>query len=79
MKNLKRILAIISIVLLLGGIITICIILLNSKNLSDATVRGLISCLIALPIIAYGYSILVRYASKYKNMIQEDSKKDEVK
>ena len=72
MKNLKRILAIISIVLLLGGIITICIILLNSKNLSDATVRGLISCLIALPIIAYGYSILVKYASKYRHMIQDD-------
>ena len=79
MKNLKRLLAIISLIILLGGIITICIILFNSKNLSDGAVRGLVSCLIALPIIAYGYSILVKYASKYKHMIQDDINDDQDK
>ena len=79
MKNLKRIFAIISVIILLGGIITICIILFNSKNLSDGAVRGLVSCLIALPIIAYGYSLLVKYASKYKHTIQDNSNEDEVK
>lgn len=78
MNTLKRILAILSIILLLGGIITICIMLFNSKNFSEETFKGLISCLIALPIIAYGYSLLIKYAARYKNKVQEDiSKIDE--
>lgn len=77
MKNLKRFLAIFALIILAGGILTICVMLFNSKNFSDATFKGLVSCLIALPIVAYGYSLLVKYAAKYRNKVQDEISKIE--
>ena len=76
MKNTKKVLAILGVVVLLGAILAICALLVGSKNFSDTTVRGLISCLVALPIIAYGYSILLRYSVRLKKSIQSDLDSD---
>lgn len=72
MKNVKKVLAILGVILLLGSILAICALLIGSKNFSDTTFRGLISCLVALPIVAYGYSILYRYSVRLKKSIQSD-------
>jgi hypothetical protein len=76
MKNTKRVLAILGVILLLGSVLAICALLVGSKNFSDNTVRGLVSCLVALPIVAYGYSILYRYSTRLKKSIQSDINED---
>ena len=73
-KSLKRILALFAVVLILGIISAICIMLFNAKHFSNTTVRGLISSLIAFPIVAYGYVILYRFATRYKP--QRDAEDD---
>lgn len=77
MKNTKKVLAILGVVILLGSILAICALLVGSKNFSDTTVRGLVSCLVALPIVAYGYSILYRYSVRLKKSIQSDIEDDD--
>ncbi len=79
MKKTKRVLAILGVVLLLGSVLAICALLVGSKNFSDSTVRGLVSCLVALPIVAYGYTILYRYSTRLKKSIQYDIDEDNQK
>ena len=76
MKSLKRTLALIAAIALLGSIIVICALLLNSGKYSDTVVRGLISCLIAIPLVAYGYSLLLRYAKRLGDNLQKAADDD---
>ncbi len=71
MKSLKRILSLLAVVVLLGSIIAICVLLLNSSNYSDNIIRGLISCLIAIPLVAYGYMLILRYSKNLSNNLQK--------
>ena len=76
MKSLKRILSLVAVIALLGSIIAVCILLLNSRNFSDTVLRGLISCLIAIPLVAYGYMILLRYSKNLSKNLQKMSDED---
>jgi ABC-type molybdate transport system permease subunit len=76
MKSLKRILSLAAVVVLLGSIIAICVLLLNSRNYSDNIIRGLISCLIAIPLVAYGYMLILRYSKNLSNNLQKMTDED---
>ena len=76
MKTLKRVLAIVAALALLGSILAICLLLLNAGKYSDEILRGLISCLIAIPLIAYGYLILLRYAKRLSASLNSMSDED---
>ena len=71
MKLLKRILAIVAAVIILGAMLAVCVLLFNAKNYSDTVLRGLISCLVAIPLVAYGYMILLRYSKNLSNNLQK--------
>ena len=47
------------------------ILLLNSGKYSDTILRGLISCLIAIPLVAYGYMLLCRYTKNLSDKLQK--------
>lgn len=78
MKIFKRILAIIGIIVLLGSILAICLMLFNANRFSDTIVRGLVSCLVAIPLVSYGYLILCKYAKNLSNNLRKAEDDDKI-
>ncbi|MBE5934949.1 MAG: hypothetical protein E7262_04070 [Lachnospiraceae bacterium] len=71
MKSIKRVLALVAAIALLGIILVICVLLFSAKSYSDNILRGLISCLIAIPLVAYGYLLLCRYTKNLSKSLNE--------
>ena len=62
MDKIKRILAIICIILLLGLYVTTFIMALLDSSTTMFMFKGCVICTIVIPVIAYGYILLHRYA-----------------
>ena len=79
MQRLKRLLALLGAIVLLGVMLTVSIMLFNSKNLSNDVFRGLLVCLIAFPIVAYGYMLLLKWGSSIKaSMVDIEETEDDI-
>ena len=62
MKNTKRILAIICIVILAGLYVTTFIMSILDSSATMAWFKGCVACTIFIPVAAYGFICLHRYA-----------------
>ena len=76
MQKLKRILALVGAILLLATMLGISLLLFNAKHLSNDVFMGLLSCLIVIPIVAYGYSLLLKWGSSFKKSLPDENELD---
>ena len=76
MQKLKRILALIGAIILLVTMLGISFMLFNAKHLSNDVFMGLLTCLIVIPIVAYGYSILLRLGNNIKKSLPKEDELD---
>ena len=64
MKNIKRILAIICIIILLGLYIVTFIMALTDNSATMSMFKGCVACTIFVPVVAYVYICVHRYAMR---------------
>lgn len=62
MNRLKRILAIICIIILIGMYVTTLVMAIFDNPSTMSMFKGCIACTIFVPVVAYGYICLHRYA-----------------
>lgn len=78
MQKAKRVLALLGVIILASAMLTVTIMLFFSKHFSDEVFRGLLTCLIALPIVAFGYSILLKWGTSFKNSLPSEDELDNI-
>ncbi len=80
MKKFKRVVAIICIILLLGLYVTTFVMALADSSATMFMFKGCVICTIFVPVVAYGFIVLHRYAmtrSGRKNYYSDKDPKDQ--
>lgn len=82
MKNAKRILALLGVVLLILMYVSTLVFALIDSDMSQNLLKASIACTIILPVLLYGLSLVNRLAKKNNDnseILQEESSNDSTK